>query len=202
MADTDIQLYVNSMARIRERINYVQTVNVNKIEVGSTVFKAELMFLNLRKVLEEIAFSTLAANKDVYSTAYTNFSTHWKAKAILEELKKLNTNFYPVALKDPISAGHDRHFEPIQDGYMTPDEFVTLYQASSEVLHTRNPYKEGDPTVQAKYTVQEWVWRIQTLLSLHRVQLLNGSLWIVNIPPTGNVHAWPATPISVSGTAI
>jgi hypothetical protein len=109
-------------------------------------------------------------------------------------LKKLNANFYPLALQAPISAGNYHHFEPIADGYMTPDEFVTLYQASSEVLHTRNPYKEGDPTIQVKYTVQEWVSRIQTLLSWHRVQLLSGDLWVVNIPPTGEVHTYPASP--------
>jgi hypothetical protein len=79
---------------------------------------------------------------------------------------------------------------------MTPDEFVRLYQASSEVLHTRNPYKEGDPTIQAKYTVQEWVSRIQRLLLWHRVQLLSGDTWVVNIPPAGNVHAYPASPVS------
>ena len=86
----------NSMARVRERINFVQTVNVNKIDVGSIALKAELMCLNFRKVLEEIAFSTLAANKDAYSELYSDFSQHWKAKAIVEKLKKLNPNFYAL----------------------------------------------------------------------------------------------------------
>ncbi len=65
MPDSDIQLYVNSMARVRERINFVQTVNVNQINIPSNAFKGELMFLQFRKVLEEIAFSTIAAHKDV-----------------------------------------------------------------------------------------------------------------------------------------
>ena len=196
MPDSDVQLYVNSMARIRERINFIQTVNVNQINIPSTAFKGEFMFLQFRKVLEEIAFSTIAANMDAYSALHANFSVHWKAKAILEEVKKLNANFYPIPLQAPISAGHDHPFELVPDGFMTPEEFVALYQVSSEVLHTRNPYKEGDPTIQAKYTVQEWVSRIQKLLALHRVQLLNGDMWIVNIPQTGKVEAFPASPAS------
>jgi len=194
MLESDVQLYVNSMARIRERINFIETVNVNQINIPPPAFKAELMFLQFRKVLEEIAFSTIAANKNAYSVLHASFSDQWKAKAILEGVNKVNANFYPVPLQAPISAGHDHHFELFAEGYLTPDEFVTLYEVSSQVLHTRNPYKQGDPMIQAKYTVQEWVSRIQKLLSWHQVQLLNGDLWVINIPSTGDIHAYAASP--------
>jgi len=195
MAEADIKIYAQSMAGIRDRINIIQTVNVNQVNIPSTTFKAEFMFLQFRKVLEEIAFSTIAANKDAYSALHAKFSVHWKAKAILEEVKKLNADFYPNPLQAPmkIAEGH-HHFEAIADGYMTPDEFVTLYEASSEIVHTRNPYKEGDKTIDAKYTVQEWVGRIQKLLGWHRAQLLSGDVWIIQIPHTGDVRVYPATP--------
>jgi hypothetical protein len=85
MPDSDVQIYVNSMARIRERINFIQAVNVNQINIPSTGFKGEFMFLQFRKVLEEIAFSSLAANKDKYTEVYTDFATHWNAKKILKK---------------------------------------------------------------------------------------------------------------------
>jgi hypothetical protein len=93
VAESDVKIYVNAMARIRERINIIQTVNINQINMPSTAAKAEFMFLQFRKVLEEIAFSTIAANKDAYSALHANFSVHWKAHRILEEVKKLNPNF-------------------------------------------------------------------------------------------------------------
>jgi hypothetical protein len=191
---TDIQIYTNSMARIRERIDFIADMNTNKIEVGSTAFKAELMFVQFRKILEEIAFSTLAANRDEYEKLHANFAVHWKAKAILKELRALNPDFYPVPHKPPVKTGGKTFFGSVQDGFMTPDEFVTLYQASSEVIHTRNPYKGGDPTIRAKYTVAEWIKRIQKLLTWHRAQLINGSVWVVNIPPTGHVNVWAGAP--------
>jgi hypothetical protein len=43
MPDSDVQLYVNSMARIRERINFIQTVEINKINIPSTAFKGEVI---------------------------------------------------------------------------------------------------------------------------------------------------------------
>lgn len=82
------------MARIRERINFIQTLNVNKIEVGSTAFKGDLMFLNLRKVLEEIAFSSLASNKGKYTEASADVATHWNTKKILTKLDQ-NSSIRP-----------------------------------------------------------------------------------------------------------
>lgn len=202
MGNNDIQLYANSMARIRERINFIQTVNVNKIEVGSTAFKGELMFLNFRKVLEEIAFSSLAANKDKYTEAWADFATHWNAKKILKKLDQLNPNFYPVGLNAPVEvAPGQKHFELIPDGFMDRNEFVELYQISSQVLHTRNPYDASDPTIQAKYTVADWVTRIQKLLSWHKVELIDQSRWVVHIPPEENIQVWAAAPNSASGSA-
>lgn len=190
--ETDVKIYANAMAGIRDRINFIQTVDANNIRLPSTDYKAEVMFLQFRKVLEEIAFSTIAANKDAYSRLRANFSVHWKAKAILEQVKKLNPNFYPVPIKHQNTIGNEHHFDVITGGYMTPDEFVTLYEVSSEMLHTRNPYRDGDEIIQTKYTVQEWVTRIQTLLSWHGTHLLNRESWFIQIPETGPVHAYPA----------
>src|SRR6204780_2835653 len=105
----------------------------------------------------------------------------------------VNPNFYPVPLPAPVEIVPGRkHFgEPLADGFMTRDDFVFLYKCSSEALHTRNPYKEGDPTINIGYTVQEWVARFQRLLSWHFATLLNGDRWIVNIPGKGSVHVSP-----------
>src|ERR1035437_3686805 len=70
-------------------------------QVFDEVFDIELIFVQFRKVLELIAFSSLTANKDKYSVAYANFGVHWKAKSMLQAVGKLNPNFYPVPLGPP-----------------------------------------------------------------------------------------------------
>jgi hypothetical protein len=52
--------------------------------------------LQLRKILELIAFGSLVANKDSYSTVYAKVSKTWNAGDLLRELEDVNPEFYPV----------------------------------------------------------------------------------------------------------
>lgn len=194
--ETDIQSYCDCMARLRHRINIVQKIMSGGIQIGHADQIAELIFVQFRKMLEEIAFASLSANKEKYAEAHANFSKHWRAQDMLAVMDAVNPNFYRVPLPAPVEAGLGRkHFgEPLTDGFVTRDDFVFLYKCSSEALHTHNPYREGDPTINIKYTVQQWVARFQRLLSWHGATLLNGDRWIVNIPCEGSVHVYPATP--------
>jgi hypothetical protein len=80
-------------------------------------------------------------------------------------VEKVNPNFYPIPLKPPqATATGYKFFDRISDGFLTEDDFVTLYDGSAEVLHCRNPYTPGDPTINVKYAVDEWSRRIKLLL--------------------------------------
>ena len=81
-----------------------------------------------------------------------------------------------------------RYFARVPDGYLTKDDFSVLYQGSSGVLHVRNPYSTKGPIINVKHTVQEWVNRIQKLLSLHSVQIATGDVWLARIPGEGSVQ--------------
>ena len=61
---------------------------------------------------------------------------------MLTELEKVNPGFYPVAAEAPKTTQPGfKRVGRLDDGFMTRDEFAKLYKNSSEVLHTRNPYK-------------------------------------------------------------
>jgi hypothetical protein len=51
-----------------------------------------------------------------------------------------------------------------------------------------------DATHQIGYTVDEWLAPLEGLLRWHRIQLVNGALWLVNMPESGNVHVTTAVP--------
>ncbi|MGC3983117.1 MAG: hypothetical protein QM808_17830 [Steroidobacteraceae bacterium] len=193
---TDIEIYCGYMAEIRDRVNVIENV-LNGVLAGIPPFVAtEVVNLQFRKVLELIAFSTLAANKEAYASAHENFSKHWRAKKILEEISKLNPDFYPMALDPPEEVGPGRkHFPRPDGGFLTHDEFVALYDSASGVLHTSNPYATNSASTSFQYSTSQWAGRIQRLLGWHRVQLISGSLWIVNIPNQGDVQTWPAAPV-------
>lgn len=202
---SDIEIYCNCMARIRDRINTVDSIMSGRVKIEQPDQIAELIFVQFRKVLEEIAFASLSANKEKYSEVHANFSKHWRAKDMLAVLDAINPGFFPVALAPPITisvgppARH--HFEPLADGFLTRDDFIFLYKCASETLHTHNPYREGDQTIRIRYTVQEWVARFQRLLSWHSVILLNGNVWITNVPAEGKIRSWPSAPVPIVNAA-
>ena len=194
----EIVTYCNCMEEVKLRIGLVQSVVVRSVTTGREDFDAELIFVQLRKTLELIAFASLSANKAKYSATYNNFATHWNARRMLDYLKKVNPDFYPIPV---VYAGINekgvKHFELLTEGFLTKDEFVVLYDKCGHILHARNPFTSQDAVIQLGYSVWDWGLRIQKLLSLHRVYLVDSlNTWLVsmNDPNDGKVHAFVAQP--------
>ena len=189
----DTVTYCNCMSQIRQRTGLVQSVLNRTVTTGQDVFDTELIFVQFRKILELIAFSTLTANREKYSLAHANFAVHWNAKSMLEAVAKLNPSFYPVPLGPPeLLPNGVKQFTPLAEGFLTKNEFEFLYDKSSEVLHQRNPFATKDPVIQIGYNAAQWILRIQTLLAFHNVDLVDESKWMVEIPNEGPVKLWPA----------
>ena len=125
---TDIQIYCDNMAVVKTRIEVVQGILSGHITTGKDDCNTELIFLQLRKTLELIAFSSLSANKTAYSAVHKKFASHWRAKAMLDALEKVNPDYYPLPLDAPQEvAPGKKHFPRLTDGYMTKEDFISLY---------------------------------------------------------------------------
>ena len=182
------------MERIRNHVNIADAVISRNIDTGHRDLNIELIFLHFRKALEELAFASLSANREKYSAARSGFATEWNARRMLGFVKKVNSNFYPIVLRPPqeTAPGH-KFFDRISEGYLTEEDFATLYDRSAEVLHCRNPYAPDDPTINVKYTVDEWSRRIKTLLGWHFIQLVDlEGLWVVQVPNEGEIRGFLA----------
>src|ERR1700730_7215457 len=99
----------------------------------------------------------------------------------------------PAATLDPRGCHPSRaHFDRVKDGFLTKDDFVSLYDIGAEVLHSPNPYNAAGFTFDFKYAVDVWSSRIKALLTWHFVQLLGvDGLWVVRVANQGPVDAWP-----------
>jgi hypothetical protein len=192
---SEIEIYADYMTGVRMRVAVIKSTMAM---TGMPEFaKAELVFLQFRKALELVAFATLAANKEAYAKASPKFAEEWRAKQILEKIEKINPEFWPMALNEPEEVAPDRkHFSRPNSGFLTKAEFATLYDVASEIIHTRNPFTGKAPTINTKYSVEEWIARLQRLLSWHRVGLVSGTMWVVRIPDQGDVEVWPAAPLN------
>jgi hypothetical protein len=192
-----IELYCGLMEDVKARLELIRRFTTGEVRVGSNQFTYECVSVQLRKTLESIAFASLCANKVKYSEVHANFATHWRAKALLNDLERVHSNFYPVPMKRPITKPDGaKHCDRIDAGFLTREDFVLLYDKCSEVIHTKNPFSDAEPKIDFVYSVDEWVSRIRTLLQLHLVQLADlEDVWLVSMhePSDGKVHAYFAS---------
>jgi len=191
--------YCTQMEEVKKRIDIVSQIDNGKRFTNDELFDYEIVSIHFRKILELIAFSTMIANIEIYKSTYKNFSNHWKAKTMLDSLEKIHPDFYPKPIKLESQNGRKKHFDVIKTGYLTKDDFIFLYDRCSEVLHTWNPFTEKERHVDFKYTVVDWISRIQNLLKLHLIRFIDrDEIWMVTMhnPDTGKVHAFTANPTS------
>ncbi|MBI4378671.1 MAG: hypothetical protein HY578_06215 [Nitrospinae bacterium] len=189
-------IYCICMEDVKSRLSVVKTVAGGQLSTGSELFDYEFVSVQIRKSLELVAFASMTANKNLYAEAHAGFANHWKAKDMLNNLKRLHPGFYPQPIRlDHVKESGDKHFEHVEDGYLTQDDFVTLYDLCSEVLHTWNPFTKKERHIDFKRSVAEWVQRIDRLLRLHLMRFVDREeIWVVDMEYSedGKVHAFTA----------
>jgi hypothetical protein len=145
---------------------------------GDALYKPtmiETVCLQLRKILELVAMASLVANKDAYSEAHKSFAKHWNAKRLLQDIEKLNPDFYPrpVVLAPPKSSEAKLHFIDRDGDYLTKDEFVEIYLRCSKMLHADNPFAKKVDYKEYEKELPKWREKIVNLLDLHWISLLD-----------------------------
>jgi len=186
------------MEDIKNRLEIIKRIKAGEITLGVDYFNYELYSVHFRKILELIAFGSLTANRDKYSRAHEDFRKEWNARNLLKNLFKINPDFYPKPFyfgvpKDP-TVNH--HFEFHSSGFLTRDNFITLYDTTNKLLHSRNPF--DNPLKPIELNVHKWITHIQKLLRYHQIRLVDRpEFWIIDMeyPPSGHVMAMIASPL-------
>ena len=176
-----LEKYGECMDEINLRLSITYKIIEGKLQLGNFSVDVETVFLHLRKMLELIALANLVSNKNEYEKAYHNFENHWNAKRILTDIEKINKDFYPRPFMFNKISNNSLELDYFKQGFLTKDEFVTLYDTCSQMLHSPNPYgKKKDPFYYAGLA-RDWRQKIMFLVSQHSVQLLNNRLIIVRV---------------------
>ena len=180
----DTERYSACMDEIKLRADLIHKIIQSRVSLGSELFDGEIICLQIRKILELIALSSLVANKEKYAAAYEKFQFHWKANKILEALGKINPDFYPtpvkISQKGKVGENNFWHLEHIKDGYLTKDEFIKLLDICSDALHIWNPYNPRKRIINFELSVDEWMKKIECLLQIHSMHLADSKdYWLV-----------------------
>lgn len=138
---------------------------INSLYLLATI---ESEALQLRKLLELIAYASLISHKVAYKMIKDDISKDWHAKRILRQVEKLNPYFYPI----PTNGVKNGKWNTLRGGFLTRNQFESLYDKCGVVLHTKNPFsKISQHSLSFHRRVPEHVVRIEKLLSEHRVRL-------------------------------
>lgn len=168
--------YASLMEGVKLRIELVDQLTQGKGDIP-LVPRFEFLALQVRKILELIAFGSLVANEKLYASTHVDFAKEWNAKRLLAKLEKLNSQFYPIPVKETPSntPGILLKHERITSGFLTKETFVKAYQECSELIHTRNPFSTANhfDFQERLNTFHQWRNEIVRLLSLHTLHLLN-----------------------------
>ena len=193
--------YCNCMEDVKARLVLIKQITEGHSPLGSEGLDGEVVCLLLRRVLEQIAFSSLVAHRETYETVYKDLGTVWRAKALIERMEKLHPDFYPSPVRPGVSQylGVHHHFDPLNDGYLTKEDFVFLYNTASDGIHTWNPFKAAERILKFERPISEWVNRIMALLDYHLVHLVGTQdLWLIqmNSPEDNKVHAFTTNAVA------
>ena len=170
----DIVAYANLMKEIKLRIEVLTFFLAGKGHALYQPSTVETCYLQIRKILELIAFGSLAANKNLYSRTYANFASHWHAGRLLRDLEKVNPNFYPKPVFELPSSDPRAKFQ-LKDrvgDFLMKAEFEQLYDDCGAIMHARNPYGQPLDYVAYQSKLPYWQERIMNLLNSHQVQLV------------------------------
>ena len=176
-------VYADCMEEIKRRtevVNGFQTGQCSTLYLQTT---AESVALQIRKILELVALASMVANKTEYSRYRQNFYKDWNAKRILKTLKKANPKFYPIPGKQVLNSdtGKVDSVKRVKSGFLTEDDFITLYDACCDILHAENPFSRNQNPIAFLDSVPEWMSKVRNLLNHHTIQLTDESkeLWVI-----------------------
>lgn len=188
-----VEKYIACMEEIKKRTNVVMGFVRGEINSKYIITTAESAALQIRKILELIALSSLVANHEQYSTQRANFRKDWNAKRILETLARVNPKFYPVPTKQ-VRISEGRYNTPkIKSGYLTQKDFIELYGQCSAMLHSTNPFSEQDIDARMFLSKKapDWMNKIIVLLNHHHVFPVDDSrmyIVLMQAENDGKVH--------------
>lgn len=169
----DLARYCALMNEVKKR-----TVAIINMQRGlmTTSYKAtniEFMCLQIRKILELISMGSLVLNKEEFEAIGQKYAQYWNARLILQDIERLNPDFYPIPVQEVPSTRPcvKNELQNKTTGFLTRDDFVKVYEKCGKMMHANNPF--GSQADLEYYTakIPKWEDLIIGLLNNHIIHL-------------------------------
>lgn len=181
---TDLNKYHKNLYDITKRMEVVSEHLRGISNTKYIITEVEFLCLQFRKILELIALTSLVANKEEYSKQHVKFAKHYNARLILQDLERINLNFYPKPSKQIVKIINGKNVfdqKPITHGFLNKEDFLKVYEKCGSMLHAENPYSQKHDLNKIKSEFSEWFNKIRVLLNIHVIELADGETMIMGI---------------------
>jgi len=138
------QKYANRMGELKERIYLAQDAVALYPEMGGPKmmgkegFYFESVCLQIRKILELIAFGGMIANGTKYTAIHKNFIDQNKAAKIVKHLDALHPYWFPQHVNLQV-ARNQGHVQYAASGF-NREQWIDIYDQMGTLLHVGNPF--------------------------------------------------------------
>ena len=168
-----LTLYLDNMQMIKWRLNVIYNI-LNKVKTtGYRRIDIETCALQIRKILELIAFSALVSNADIYKEQLKDIEKMKNAQYILKDIERIHPNFYPQPfIVDP---NNKHNWLEYPAPYLTRKKFEKVYDRCGKFLHEYSPFlpeeQKGREFLALEKDIKNWGQLIINLLSTHKIHL-------------------------------
>ncbi|EKF9303240.1 hypothetical protein O1B50_003878 [Vibrio cholerae] len=131
--------------------------------------------LQIRKILELIAFASLVSNIELYKSQYENFAKFWNAEIMLRDMERVNSNFYPQPVTQVLRNGIMHIDNKTDDNYLTKVKFLKVYKKCGAIMHADNPYGSKIDYGYYRSELPKWLNDIAALLNSFSIQFVGES---------------------------
>lgn len=145
------QLYRDHMVEVKRRFRAIDRIlGAKKPRTLSAEFDDEFMWLQLRQIVELVAYSAIAADEQRYAALRreqdknNDYRVDSKPTKVLQHLSKISPHFLPKSL-GPMTVQPDgvKHFEQGQEVAML-GRLLDIHDTAGQHLHAINPFNEED----------------------------------------------------------
>lgn len=168
-----IEIYLNNMRDVKKRLKYAED-QLDVFNNTRNYLFLENATLHTRKALECIAYASIAPNKDAYSEFRSesetpaDFRKDYHGGKILKMLSQINKDFYPLPLVAPKSTGERQwHFDRLNSGYLTKNQYIKLYDRLDKFLHSDNPWDNDKGYINLAKDMPKYFQKVKSLLQIH-----------------------------------
>lgn len=160
-----LKKYLSLMRDIRRREEVIIEFYNGTCNAKFQIVNCEIMYFQLRKILEIIAKSPMLVYENEYRSISNNPSNDWRIKEIMTKLFKINPDFYPTPIEIIKHNNNIDEFITLKNGYLTQDELIDAYNLCNSFLHSENPL-----SIESSFDFEEeWIKIVGIINKIHKL---------------------------------